>query len=337
MEKERLDMVSVADFGAVGDGVTDDTAAFEQAMQAAAETGNAVEVPAGVYAVGEMRVPPHITLQGYAGWSRDAQGGSVLKLRDEEAVCLLDLTDAKGAVICGLTLLGDNLGECVHGIFAEYAACGALSDYYRIEDCKCQHFSGDGVHLVNVNKAAIHHCLFADNRCGAVYDGRGLQFVDNRCCGNRECGFYAGEILLSGLCGTLFDENGTDGVRVDAARGLQLHSNVFEKNGAAGVALCASADKMSEGVTVTGSNFRDNGLKAAPAESCHFSACFIDGLVLMGNTCGASDPANVPECGFVIHHVENGTVSSNVLRGCARHTMRLDALRESACAENNLV
>ena len=97
------------------------------------------------------------------------------------------------------------------------------------------------------------------------------------------------------------------------------------------------AEKMSEGVTVTGSNFRDNGLKATPAESCHFSACFIDGLVLMGNTCGASDPANVPECGFVIHHVENGTVSSNVLRGCARHTMRLDALRKSACAENNLL
>ncbi len=43
--------LNVRDFGAVGDGVADDTAAFEQALAAAAElpTGRAVKVPAGLY------------------------------------------------------------------------------------------------------------------------------------------------------------------------------------------------------------------------------------------------------------------------------------------------
>ena len=43
------DTVSVKDFGAVGDGVTDDTAAIQAAITAARETGADLFVPSGVY------------------------------------------------------------------------------------------------------------------------------------------------------------------------------------------------------------------------------------------------------------------------------------------------
>lgn len=49
--RERL---SVKDFGAVGDGITDDTAAFHLARDAVKETGGTLFVPSGTYLVGEL-------------------------------------------------------------------------------------------------------------------------------------------------------------------------------------------------------------------------------------------------------------------------------------------
>ncbi len=59
--------LSVSDFGAVPDGETDCTAAFQQALQAAAGEGGLVEVPAGVWAIkGNLRIPAFVTLEGVA-------------------------------------------------------------------------------------------------------------------------------------------------------------------------------------------------------------------------------------------------------------------------------
>jgi len=74
--------LNVRDFGAAGDGVKDDTAAFAAAMKAAADTGNfAVFVPRGRYLIGtRLDVPPNVILEGvYQGpTGRGHEGGSVL-------------------------------------------------------------------------------------------------------------------------------------------------------------------------------------------------------------------------------------------------------------------
>jgi len=57
---------NVRDFGAQGDGKTDDTAAFQRAMDAAGEAGGGVVLaPRGVYFfAGHLRVPQAVTLKG---------------------------------------------------------------------------------------------------------------------------------------------------------------------------------------------------------------------------------------------------------------------------------
>jgi hypothetical protein len=60
------DLFSVRDFGAVGDGKTDDTAAFQQALDAAAKAGGGVVyAPRGAYFfAGHLNVPTAVTLKG---------------------------------------------------------------------------------------------------------------------------------------------------------------------------------------------------------------------------------------------------------------------------------
>jgi hypothetical protein len=49
---------NVLSYGAVGDGTTDDTVAFESALQAAAKQGGTVYVPVGTYKIGNLVLPP---------------------------------------------------------------------------------------------------------------------------------------------------------------------------------------------------------------------------------------------------------------------------------------
>ncbi len=71
MAKAR-EVVSVLDFGAVGDGATDDTAAFNLAV----ETGKRVFVPAGTYKVTDVAVVEGLNIYGERG--ELATGGTVL-------------------------------------------------------------------------------------------------------------------------------------------------------------------------------------------------------------------------------------------------------------------
>ncbi len=62
---EDVKSANVRDFGAKGDGVTDDTAAIQSALDAVAKTGGVVHMPAGNYLISDsLRVPGSTTLIG---------------------------------------------------------------------------------------------------------------------------------------------------------------------------------------------------------------------------------------------------------------------------------
>ena len=58
-------VVNVMDFGAVGDGQTDNTEAFQKALDSLKPLGGTVEVPVGQYRFsGSLNVPQGVTLRG---------------------------------------------------------------------------------------------------------------------------------------------------------------------------------------------------------------------------------------------------------------------------------
>ena len=74
--------ISVREFGATGDGKTDDTKAIQRALDAAGEVRGAVFVPPGVYLCAELQMRPNTALVGVPTWDYRGAGGTVLRLAE---------------------------------------------------------------------------------------------------------------------------------------------------------------------------------------------------------------------------------------------------------------
>ena len=149
--------VSVKDFGAKGDGVTDDSAAFNAAIESLAQTGGTVFVPAGVYGLGHPVVidQNNITLTGKGS-------SSVLKR--------LPVFDPNGVISAAAILLPDqplhNItishlvfdGDHVQppGISAASGIWVRQASYVTIDSVIVRNVKGDGIQLANGANADDH-------------------------------------------------------------------------------------------------------------------------------------------------------------------------------------
>jgi hypothetical protein len=101
--------VSLSTFGIKADGKTDDTAAIQKALDAAAASGNTVLLPPGRYLVaGSLKIPPAVSLEGVhdAPVGRGPLAGTVILStggRDkEDAPSLFEMTS--GSMVRALTV-----------------------------------------------------------------------------------------------------------------------------------------------------------------------------------------------------------------------------------------
>ncbi len=256
---------NIRDFGARGDGQTDDTAAIQAAIDAC-EPGGVVFVPSGVFPCADVRVKPHITLRGGCTWGyRDKPDtGACLLLSRADASCLLDVTDAVGCTLTGLSLLGGRLGENVHGVqIAKTDGYGAQEDAIRVEKCRVTEFSGDALHLGHVWCATVQDNMLSSSRNGLYIDGWDLFIYNNWLTANANCGIYGVDSCNTAiLCeGNRIEWNYREGIRSERGVTWVLTGNHFDRNGREGAAFLDGKH-----INITGNTFARDGWRALPDE-----------------------------------------------------------------------
>lgn len=147
--------ISVADFGAVADGSTDNTTVFQNALNAAAagtvtlatSASSTVYIPPGIWVTGPITIPHRVTLRGAGIGStrllcKAATANNSYMITNVSTATMISVSD--------MTLLG-NLGNqstnIVNGI--KFNGTGSTSEYTdmrsQMKNLMVQDFSGDGV------------------------------------------------------------------------------------------------------------------------------------------------------------------------------------------------
>jgi hypothetical protein len=174
-----LDWISVKarHYGAKGDGVTDDTAAIQAAVDDAKAAGTAVYIPAGTYLVSApISLPPGdgLTIQG-AGW------GSVLKVKGGANCYIFRMTGADTRVTIRDMKLD---GNCLEQNAASGGIYGAGAVTCLFENIHFTFCWEDALFLGPMTGGAFGHnnkiisCLF-DQSMASTGPGRGIYMMSS--------------------------------------------------------------------------------------------------------------------------------------------------------------
>jgi hypothetical protein len=325
-------MINARDFGAKGDGVADDTAALQKAIEAAAKRQETVYLPAGVYLCSTLKLRPQTGLFGHPAFSYQANGGAVLKLNDAKAKCLLDMTEAIGSTVEGVCLDGNKqMGQGIHGIMVDKPDYGKHEDGWRIERCRVSNFSGDGIHLGRIWCFSIRHSMIAFNKGNGIrlrgWDGF---ILDNWLSGNGDAGFGAyDENAAVTMTANRIEWNAKAGIEIHGGSHYNIMGNYIDRSGGPGIKLVSGSHwdppiHMScDCFTITGNVIHRSGApnwgQPQGPDDSHLRFEEVEGLVCTSNTMTANRDDNdkgifSPRYGIVCHKLKDSIVKDNVLR-----------------------
>lgn len=296
--------LNIMDFGAKGDGVTDDTPALLKAMEAATQREGTVYFPQGNYAIHPVKVPNHITLLGYSAWSYsnkdktddDYIGKTILTALSGNARALLDFENGRGIRIIGLTLDGKQLGKGMHGIYTRHRGCEQNN---CIEDCRIQNFSGSGIRLERTWVFSVRRNLIMRNGEHGIdltggYDG---WVIDNQLTANKGAGLFARGVPEEGMTQEQIND-----IKFFGTASVMVTTNRVEWNRIGGIILngsnsmqitgCAIDHNFGPGIkitngtahTVSGNLVRSNGAQKKGDDCSQIWLENVNGVSVTGNT-----------------------------------------------------
>ena len=286
------DYISVKDFGAVGDGATDDTAA----MQAAHNSGKLIYYPAGYYNFTSISMThgggivgdgPQLT-QFFVNTASSTTGNSISYVSPTTELCGPLFRDFSIYVNGGtpktegafLYVQGNDSASFTSGLYVEnvYFYQGGYNHLqlinqvrYTITGCTFQNYSNWGLSLDNpgntdAGDGTITSCFFNTARTGAtigfVLGGAGgTRFVNNKILGGK----YCIDVFLT------HNTNSAD---------LLIQNNSLEADQIA----CINIDRASGATAAIGPiQIQDNEFGGPFGILSNPSASFIEGMLITGN------------------------------------------------------
>jgi len=346
--------VNVRQFGAKGDGKTDDTKAIQAALNAVAQLDNlaqpvSVFMPPGLYLSNRLQLQSNTSLIGVPAYDYEHPGGTVIKLLDAASPCLLDVSGTHGVTLHGLSLDGNGRrGSGVHGIMRSDPVPVPhvqIENVTTIDHCSVGNFSGDGIHMMNSWCWSVRHSYIRDNK------GDGISVVGWDCwvadcwlSGNGGCGYRGQGDCCTTFTGNRVEWNGLQGfLAAGGAWGHTIVGNMFDYNFLSAVAAIATVGDIepTRHINITGNFFCRTGHVGAAAhspDSSHVKLIAVSGFVCIGNVMRAgsdnwslSDPCG-PAYGIYHRSVTECVITNNAL-----HQGALVALVDGGGGSNNVV
>ena len=325
--------VSVKDFGAVGDGGTDDTAAIQAALAAR----NHVRFPAGQYKIsGTLSLKSGNVLLG-AGYSNT-------RIFRDTTVTPFDFFD--GITVSGVKVSGihfDNVAKLPVTV-ADNRKCalrfwdnntGNRSKDIVVEDCKFTYFTaaefqpeGDrGVVALHLcDDAVVRGCWFEDNRSTCVFYGstKNLRVLDSYCIGEQAPydlifqptqglgSFCSGGSEGCIIMGNRMRDTGYTSINC-GGDGSVIANNVIINPSYSGITINEGSSNPARDLVITGNSIRDTYLSG-------ISIFNADGFVIdsnsVVNTRGAGNgQIRLFPTSDGLAWPKNGRISNNFLAG----------------------
>jgi hypothetical protein len=293
-----------------------------------------------VYPASELQMRPHVSVAGIPAWDYERGFGSVIRLADEHARCLLNITGAFGVTIEGISLDGGKLGAGVHGVWLNKPDYGKQEDTFRIERSQIANFSGDGVRLTRAWCFSIRHSMIAYNAGDGIslrgWDGF---FLDNWLSGNSGAGFAAREENAScTFTGNRIEWN-REGILIAGGDGYNITGNFFDRAGTCGLAILGGRQ-----IGIAGNFIKRSGKNAKPGtyDSSQIRLERTRGVTCCANNLQAGRDDNgrgvwSPSYGIVYKELQNCVIGNNVLHDGALQQLMVDlgGHGEGAVVNNN--
>ena len=342
-------MLNVMAFGAKGDGVTDDTASITAALNKAAEKKDGVFFPAGVYMCADVKVPKNVGLYGVCTWGYRQPGGSWLKLNNDKATCLLNITDALGVTINGLYIDGNNrMGNNIHGLYKNGINADHTADAYRIERTKVENFSGNAIHLKGAWCYTIRFCMLSQNSGHGIFSESCDGFIlDNWIGGNGGSGYHSDDwSCATVITGNRIEWNSFAGIYIFYGSLFNITGNSIDRSGGPAISINSGDSPDVVGITITGNVIHRSGANevyAGTHNDSHMIIHKVRGTTIIGNsfTTGRDDGPTgrfSPSYGIVYDELEHTIIKDNVLSCGATKELLLDLgnNKESAIVKDNV-
>lgn len=317
LASEKLkEWVSVKDFGAVGDGLTDDTSAIQAAINSAA-ANPMIFVPPGSYLVGGLTISQPLTLFG-AGWNASkfvAKSG----IGDSN---MLYASGVSGIVVSGLgfNMRNDEIAGTRATAYIENIACFISCKNVVIRRCCFQKAINHNV-IFNAASGAesenieVADCHFENGARGAVLSARyGKNFhVKNNTmlnvCNQTLSGIdFDKSISLSGVINAIISGN-----------------SVSQTIPGGGTIIVEYTDRPSENITISNNAVigqAANGIKVGASNN----------VKIYGNTCIDSTST-----GIYLEGVYDCSVSNNFVDRSAVNGLRAYEDFQTSRANKNLI
>lgn len=288
VQAKLREIISVKDFGAVGNGIADDTAAVQAALVAAA--GKSLYIPSGTYLCGGLIVYSGTTVYGDDPTTsilkaQATLGGSTPLLRNNITSGTAYVYADKGIQIRNLGFNGNNLGSRLEGLVAFAKVEDGLMDNCRIYDIKyiglviagCLSFAVNNSFFTNCGNTAVTIEGGAAVWLGPAADTTisfDVSITENTFQSNNWSAVYANANRVS-IIGNYMSENQESAVFMTGSNNIV--SNNWINNQTIKYISASGLEIAGDNVTITGNYIGDT-------DSDSISLTDINFVTVTGNT-----------------------------------------------------